>query len=109
MTWGMGVRMWLDFPRTPLSVSVSVCVFLSFCLDTFKGCLDNRRNNMKSSTLETLRIMAGVERRLNRLMRLETIACGHEEEVAKAERCRDGLMEYIEREVEALVRKAGVK
>ena len=60
-----------------------------------------------SKTTTTLRIMAGVERRLNKLTELEVTACGFEENIAKADKQRDRLMDFIEREVEALARKAG--
>lgn len=51
----------------------------------------------------TLRIMAGVEQRLNTLLRLETTACGFDERIRMADRQRTRLEKYIEREVERLV------
>ena len=56
----------------------------------------------------TLRIMASVERRLNRLLYLESTACGYEEDVAKANAQRDRLEAFLEREIETLAQKAGV-
>lgn len=66
---------------------------------------DNVRDMIK--TTETLRIMAGLERRLNKLSDLEARHCGHGELVNKAERYREKLMDWIESNIEALARKAG--
>ena len=63
---------------------------------------------MSNMRTETLRIMAGIESRLNTLIRLEVTACGHEEEVAKADRQRKRLEQYVERELEQLCQKAGL-
>ena len=54
-------------------------------------------------SLTTLRILASVERRLNTLLRIENQACGFDEEIRRANLQRDRLMEYLEREIEALV------
>lgn len=56
---------------------------------------------------ETLRIMAGLETRLNTLLRLENSACGHDEGVRKANRQWKKLMKWMEEQVEELARKAG--
>jgi hypothetical protein len=67
--------------------------------------MDN--SGQKKTTSTTLRIMAGMESRLNTLIRLENRHCGHAEGIAKADKQRDKLEDYIEREIEALARKAG--
>jgi hypothetical protein len=55
----------------------------------------------------TLRILAGVERRLNVLLRLETSACGFEENIEACDCQRKKLMRYIRVEVEKLAEGRG--
>ena len=55
----------------------------------------------------TIRIMSGVERRLNTLIGLEVTACGHDANVAKADRAYDRLMKFIVKEIETLVQNGG--
>jgi hypothetical protein len=60
-----------------------------------------------SKTTTTKRIMAGIRVRLNRLLDLESRACGRDSEIAKVSRQREKLEGYVEGEVEKLARKAG--
>jgi hypothetical protein len=64
---------------------------------------------MANKSLETLRIMAGFESRLNTLLRLETTACGHEENITKADKQRAKLESYLESEIEKLVKNEVAK
>jgi len=54
-------------------------------------------------TTTTLKILAGVERRLDTLLQLETTSCGFEENSEKCDRQRERLMRFIETEVEKAV------
>lgn len=60
-------------------------------------------------TKATLRIMSGLENRLNTLVRLEVQACGHYEGRMKAQRQWDKLMRWLEGEVEKLALNGGEK
>ena len=61
---------------------------------------------MKSTTLG---LMVRVEDRLNKFEKLACSHCGHEELLAESERSRDRLLRFIEREIEKLVQKAGLR
>lgn len=56
----------------------------------------------------TIRLMASIERRLNTYVKKEVTACGHAENLRNADKARDRLMQFLEREIEALVEKAGL-
>lgn len=64
---------------------------------------------MSKTTLTTARIMASFERRLNSYVDLEMTHCGHQEGVDEAQRSRDRMMKHVEKELDALARKAGVE
>lgn len=58
-------------------------------------------------TTETTNIMASLKRRLNHLSRLETTACGWDEEVDKAARYRIKTEEWLASEIDRIILRAG--
>lgn len=58
---------------------------------------------------QTLKIMAGLETRINTLRNLDHMALGQDEGVAAAELQYRRLMKYVERKVEALCEKGGAE
>lgn len=57
---------------------------------------------------ETLRIMAGIETRLNSYIDKQVCTCGHQELEDEAFRYRVRLERFIEKNIEALCEKAGL-
>ena len=55
----------------------------------------------------TLKIMAGIESRLNTLILLENSHCGDDYRLAKAERQREKLEQFILNHIDILAEKAG--
>ena len=57
---------------------------------------------------KTLNIMAGLERRINRLIVKEIDACGFDSRLREANRYRDKMENWLAEEIDALCQKAGV-
>lgn len=57
-------------------------------------------------TYSTLRIMAGLESRLNHLIDMEVSACGFDENLDKCDRYRTKIERWLAKEIEALSEKA---
>lgn len=62
---------------------------------------------MIDPTLETLRIMAGFERRLNTYIGHEVTHCGYDERVQVAIKSRERMFDWLQKEIDVLARKAG--
>lgn len=102
----MGRKDWNGgFPSDSPSVSVSVCDCLSFSLDKLD--MSGQFLDMPEMTLNTSRVLASVERRLNKVVDISACACGHESELERLKKQRGRLMEYLRVELEKLQQDGG--